>query len=82
MECNKYFKSSSTYRRHVRDYHSGINEQVWNVRFSKRDPSSNILLYLQHICELCDKSFKTKGMLINHKSAKHRDMPATYDVMY
>ena len=25
-------------------------------------------------CEICYQTFKTKGMLINHRSAKHRDV--------
>jgi len=26
----------------------------------------------QHQCEYCEKVFRTKGLLINHKSAEHR----------
>jgi len=27
----------------------------------------------QFQCELCDKEFRNRGLLINHKSEKHRD---------
>jgi len=53
-ECNKMFKAASSYRRHMRDYHSNTSQQFE--------------------CDLCDKVFRTKGLLINHKSEKHRDM--------
>jgi len=51
-ECHKNFTATSTYRRHMRDYHTV--EQM-------------------HPCDLCDKVFKNRGLLINHKSQKHRD---------
>ena len=30
------------------------------------------IFVFQHQCEFCEKVFRTKGLLINHKSAEHR----------
>jgi len=57
-ECNKEFKAASSYRRHMRDYHSNTNQQF--------------------PCDLCEKVFRTRGLLINHKSEKHRDNVQTW----
>jgi len=51
-DCCKMFKAVSSYRRHMRDYHTNIEAQFQ--------------------CEFCEKMFKTKGLMINHKSAEHR----------
>jgi len=51
-ECNKTFTATSSFRRHVRDFHTNTERQFQ--------------------CDFCDKIFKTKGQLINHKSAEHR----------
>jgi len=56
-ECNKEFKATSSYRRHLRDYHSNILQQFQ--------------------CEFCEKTFRTRGLLINHKSEKHRESSNT-----
>ena len=67
-ECNKYFRNNSTYRRHMRDYHTDSDVQVHS------QPASHTNNMFQFDCEFCDKTFRTRGLLINHKSARHRDM--------
>lgn len=59
-ECNKGFTATSTYRRHMRDYHTPIDQTFE--------------------CDLCDKVFKNRGLLINHKSLKHRDSKTGYQI--
>ena len=68
-ECNKEFKATSSYRRHLRDYHSNILQQV--IISSTQIMPTKILLQFQ--CEFCEKTFRTRGLLINHKSEKHRE---------
>ena len=75
-ECNKSFKAMSSYRRHMRDYHVDSQQQVLKIWTAQ----TLFSILFQHQCDYCEKKFKTKGGMINHKSLVHR--PATQHTVF